>query len=82
MHKEATAMRQAEFLSSTNNPTDMQIIGLEGRRVLLESAAKSADLPADRFIPNEDELRQKLMQELQAQQAAANNAAMQGEMPQ
>lgn len=75
MHKEATAMRQAEFLASTNNPTDMQIIGAEGRRVLLESAAKSADLPANRFIPTEEELHQKLANELEAQHRAA-----QGEM--
>lgn len=68
MHKEATAMRQAEFLASTNNPSDMQIIGLEGRRVLLENAAKSADLPATQFIPTEEELRQKLMQAVVDQQ--------------
>ena len=68
MYKEATAMRQAEFLASTNNPSDMQIIGLEGRRVLLENAAKSADLPATQFIPTEEELRQKLMQAVVDQQ--------------
>jgi 3D (Asp-Asp-Asp) domain-containing protein len=79
MHKEATAMRQAEFLATTNNPTDMQIIGLEGRRVLLDSAAKAADLPSDRFVPTEDELRQKLMQEMAAVQ---QQAAAQGQVPQ
>jgi len=79
MHKEATAMRQAEFLATTNNPTDMQIIGPEGRRVLLESAAKAADLPAARFVPTEDELRQKLMQEMAAVQ---QQAAAQGQVPQ
>lgn len=75
MHKEATAMRQAEFLATTNNPVDMQIIGQEGRRVLLESSAKAADLPANRFLPTEDELRQKLMNEV----AAAQQQAAQGQ---
>ena len=79
MYKEATAMRQAEFLATTNNPTDMQIIGPEGRRVLLESAAKAADLPASRFVPTEDELRQKLMNEMAAVQ---QQAAAQGQIPQ
>ena len=57
----------------------MQIIGPEGRRVLLESAAKAADLPAARFVPTEDELRQKLMQEMAAVQ---QQAAAQGQVPQ
>lgn len=79
MHKEATAMRQAEFLMTTNNPVDMQIIGHEGRRVLLESAAKAADLPANQFVPTEDELKQKLMNEMAA---AQQQAAAQGQPPQ
>ena len=70
IHKEAATARQQELLGITNNPTDMQIIGLEGRREQLKEVYKSADIPVDRVIPTEEELNQRLMQQ---QEQGANN---------
>lgn len=70
IHKEAATARQQELLAITNNPTDMQIIGLEGRREQLKEVYKSADIPVDRVIPTEEELNQRLMQQ---QEQGANN---------
>lgn len=60
MHKEATAMRQLEFMNMTNNPVDLQIIGTEGRREMLETASKNSEFPTGRVVPTLDELQQRL----------------------
>lgn len=60
MHKEATAMRQIEFMNMTNNPTDMQIIGMKGRREMLEEASKTSEFPVGRVVPTLDDLMQSL----------------------
>lgn len=56
--KELTLARRADFLQSTNNPTDMEIIGVEGRTEILREIARTLDMPVERIIP-ERELRQK-----------------------
>jgi hypothetical protein len=61
MHKEATAMRQIEFMSMTNNPVDNQLIGVEGRLSMLGIAAKNSDFPTDRIVPTFEEFQQRQM---------------------
>ena len=61
MHKEATAMRQLEFMNMTNNPTDMQIIGIEGRREMLEVASKNSEFPIGRVVPTQSDMEQRMM---------------------
>ncbi|MBI5233882.1 MAG: hypothetical protein HY880_05965 [Deltaproteobacteria bacterium] len=51
MAKEQLALRRKEFLAETNNPVDMQIMGMEGRRALLKENVKSMDMPVDKIIP-------------------------------
>lgn len=51
--KEQLAIRRNEFLMATNNPTDMAIIGFEGRKTLLKESIKSLDMPVDKVIPSE-----------------------------
>jgi len=74
MHKEATAMRQMEFMQMTNNPTDMQIIGVKGRREMLEEASKASEFPAGRVVPTLDDMMQSLtaQQEQQPQEGEAD----------
>lgn len=70
--KEQNQLRLQEVLAQTNNPTDMQIIGLEGRAELLRKALQGVDVGSD-FIPSEEELTAKMQQrsqELMAQQGA------------
>jgi hypothetical protein len=54
--REQTHNMRSQFLQMTNNPTDLAIIGQEGRRKLLESVAEKMDLPGT--IPTEDEMEQ------------------------
>jgi hypothetical protein len=49
--KEQQATRLTEFLTTTNNPVDVQIMGMEGRRNLLEQAAKANELDTDKIFP-------------------------------
>jgi len=65
IHKEQMMMRQQQLLAMTNNPTDMSIIGLDGRLEQLNEVFKSGDIPPDRILPS----REELMQKQQAQQA-------------
>ena len=72
IHKEAAAMRQLEMMQMTNNPTDMAIIGMEGRREQLREAYKSAELPVDRIVPTQEEMEQTLEQQAMAEQGQPN----------
>jgi hypothetical protein len=72
MHKEATAMRQLEFMNMTNNPVDMQIVGLEGRREMLETASKNSEFPAGRVIPSLNDFNKRMMANAQPDPNAAD----------
>jgi hypothetical protein len=54
-------MRQLEFMNMTNNPTDMQIIGIEGRREMLEVASKNSEFPIGRVVPTQSDMEQRMM---------------------
>lgn len=73
--KDAAQMRRNEFLASTANPFDMQILGLNGRASVLREVVKTLDMNPDKIIPPDDMLRAK-MQEQAAQQAAAAQAQL------
>jgi len=53
---EQLQIRRAEFLASTNNPTDLQIMGLEGRAEVLREAARSLKMNVDRIVPERDDI--------------------------
>tara|TARA_R110002167_G_scaffold91458_1_gene246102 strand:- start:172054 stop:174039 length:1986 start_codon:yes stop_codon:yes gene_type:complete len=74
MHKEASAMRQQELLQMTNNPTDLQITGMDGRKELLKEVYKSSDLPVDRMLPD-----QQMQAEMEAQAQGQEQAQAQGQ---
>lgn len=57
--KEAAQVRRNEFLMTTGNPIDMQILGLEGRAEILREAAKGLNLNPDKIIPSVSVLRQR-----------------------
>lgn len=74
--KDAAQVRRNEFLQATNNPTDMQIIGLEGRAEVLRSTVRTLDMNPDRVVPPVAILKDRQKQ-VQAAQAAAAAAAQQ-----
>jgi hypothetical protein len=70
MAKEAAQVRLNEFLVSTANPIDMQIIGLDGRAELLRNAVKRLDLPTpDKVVPSQTAVKVKAALMAQQQQA-------------
>lgn len=58
--KEQRLVRTNEFLNSTNNPVDIQIMGLPGRAKLLRTAAKLLDIDTEGVIPDSDSEIEKL----------------------
>jgi hypothetical protein len=73
--KETAQVRLQEFLASTANPVDMQIVGLEGRAELLRHAVKRLDISGDKVVPSESTVK---MRAAQAQQQAMLQMQEQG----
>lgn len=67
--RDAAQVRRTEFLATTANPIDMQIMGVEGRAAVLRETAKTLQMDTDKVVPDTDALRQKLQAQaaLQAQ---------------
>lgn len=71
LQKEQQAVRRTEFLTATNNPADLQILGIEGRKALLTEVAKTLDMSSlDNILPEEDILSQlnKTIEQFRVQQ--------------
>jgi len=71
MIKESAQVRRDEFLRSTANEFDMQIIGMEGRAEILRESAKTLDMNVDKVVPDPDtvKMRQQAMMMQGAQPA-------------
>lgn len=67
MTREQQAIRRNEFLATTNNEIDFQIMGPKGRAALLRESAKSLEIPADDVIPDETELNAQMQLAMQQQ---------------
>ncbi len=87
--REQESTRRRAFLQLTANPIDMQIIGVEGRAVVLREEAKSLDVNPDDVVPTKAKLREiaafnqaKEQLALQQGQAEAQAAQQQGQQPQ
>jgi hypothetical protein len=86
--KEQLQLRRSQFVQSTANPIDMQIIGPMGRAELLRDTMKTLDYNVDDIIPTKDEMQQqmKAQQQMQAmmmqQQQAAQGNTQTGQPPQ
>ncbi len=55
--KEQSLTRVQTFLAQTANPIDMQIIGMKGRAALLREVGRLMDLPVDKIVPTEEEVK-------------------------
>lgn len=64
--KESTIVRKLEFLQSTANEYDMEIVGKSGRTALLREVAKGLQMPVDDVIPTYE--KEQFMARQQAQQ--------------
>src|SRR4029077_12445254 len=79
IQKETERQRQLEFLQNTNNPVDIDIMGMKGRGSVLRSVSQTIGLDGDKVVPSEDELAKKQEQkDSQAQNQAINQRVDQG----
>lgn len=53
---EQLQIRRMEFLNTTANPIDMQIIGLHGRAEVLREVIRSLKMPVDKIVPERDDM--------------------------
>lgn len=67
IQRETIRQRQIEYLTATNNPTDMKIMGIKGRATVLRSVSNTIGLDGENVVPNEQMLEK--MEKEQAQQA-------------
>ena len=74
--RDALHLRRNEFLQATANPTDMQIIGAEGRASILRVIAKDLELNTDRVVPDAEMM--KIKSAAINQNIAAQNAPQPG----
>ena len=74
--REQDRTRQLEFLNMTSNPTDIAIVGVEGRANILRSVAGSIGLDQDKIVPDDAqfEAQQQAQQQLTAAQGATQQA--------
>ena len=70
-NREQLNVRRVEFLQATNNPTDQQIVGIDGRGEILREVAKGLSMPVNDIVPSREKLSS--MQK-QAQQGAPQGA--------
>lgn len=57
--RELQLQKLTEFMDRTNNPTDQEILGTEGRAELLRMQAKLLNIDVTSVIPTEDELEER-----------------------
>ena len=74
--REQDRTRQLEFLNMTNNPTDMGIVGVEGRANVLRSVAHAIGLDGETVVPDEQQFaaQQQQQQKMDAMQKTAQQA--------
>lgn len=73
IQRDTLRQRQLEFLQITNNPTDMQIVGLKGRGAVLRSISQTIGLDGEELVPPEEQLAQLQQQQNQNQSVQALN---------
>jgi hypothetical protein len=85
IQRETLRQRQIEFLTATNNPTDMKIMGIKGRSVILRSVSTTIGMPGEEIVPPEDQIDKMVQQEQKKEQqgggeidAAVNKAVDMG----
>jgi hypothetical protein len=59
VQRETQRQRQLEFLQHTNNPVDLDIMGIAGRGTVLRSVSQTIGLDGDNVVPSDETLKKK-----------------------
>jgi hypothetical protein len=71
VQRETQRQRQLEFLQHTNNPVDLEIMGIKGRGTVLRSVSQTIGLDGDEVVPSDEELAKKQEQQQKSKQTQA-----------
>lgn len=71
--KETQTQARLQMLQQTNNPVDVQLLGMDGRAELMRQTFKALDIPIDGIVPTPDQLKER---QAQAEQAAQQQQQM------
>jgi len=72
IQRETLRQRQIEFLTATNNPTDLKIMGMKGRSTVLRNVSSTIGMPGEEIVPSEDQIEQMMKQQEQQAQNGGN----------
>jgi hypothetical protein len=80
VQRETQRSRQLEFLTTTANPVDMQIIGPKGRASVLRAVSQNLGLDGEKVVPSDEEVaaQAQAAQQMHIMQAAQQ---AQGDQP-
>ena len=67
--KETQTQARLQMLNQTNNPVDVQLLGMDGRAELMRQTFKALEIPTDGIVPTAEQLAQRQAQAQEAQQA-------------
>lgn len=82
VQRETQRSRQLEFLQTTANPIDSQILGVKGRAAVLRKISDQLGMDGEEIVPSEDKLEQlEAQQAAQQEQMAAAGGQAQGAQP-
>jgi len=76
--READRMRRLEFLQMTGNPTDLGIMGIDGRAAVLRELADDLGMDGVELVPSEEELEMMKAAQEQQQRLLAQQEGPQG----
>jgi hypothetical protein len=77
IQRETLRQRQIEFLTATNNPTDLKIMGVKGRSTVLRSVSTTIGMPGEEIVPSEDQIEKMVQAEQKQKQAGQIDQAVQ-----
>lgn len=78
--QEQMSMRRTQFLQTTNNPVDLQLMGLEGRAELLRKQAESLDMERSKLVKSAEDVKE-MEAKAEAQRAIQPEPATAGAPP-
>lgn len=71
IQRETLRQRQIEFLTATNNPTDMKIMGVKGRSTVLRSVSTTIGMPGEDIVPPEEQIERMEQAQQKAEQSGS-----------
>lgn len=72
IQRETLRQRQIEFLTATNNPTDMKIMGIGGRAAVLRSVSSTIGIQGEQVVPSDNEIEKMEKAQKQAEQGGGD----------